>query len=158
MGNVVSEVDDSTRPKGEIFAKCALMQTWPAATLRASSLRASGSVPMTGNNHTTSPFIVASALIGHRGQVKAEMRITANHSQDLETSLSTCTEPCLQGSIATLENQLLGRLPQTKPNPRRIGCADRFPALSGQTAVRLNTAKERPSMRCAGGVPWRSIG
>ena len=135
-----------------IFAKCALMQTWPIATLRASSLRASGPVPMTGNNRTTSLFVGASASSGHRGQIKAEMRITANHSQDLETSLSTCTEPCLQGSIATLENQLLGRLPQTKPHPRRIRCADRFLGLSGQSGGRLSTAKERPSMRCAGGV------
>ena len=158
MGNVVSEVDTCARPKGGIFAKCALMQTWPLATLRASSLRAPGSAPVAGNNRTTSPFVVASALRGHRGRIKAEMRITANHSQDLETSLSTCTEPCLQGSIATLENQLLGRLPQTKPYPRRIRSADRFPGLSGQTAVSLNTAKERPSMRYAGGVPWRNIG
>lgn len=134
------------------FAKCALMQTWPLATLRASSLRASGPVPITGNNRTTSLFVVASASSGHRCQIKAEMRITANHSQDLETSLSTCTEPWLQGSIATLENQLLGRLPQTKPHPRRIRCADRFLGLSGQSVARLNTAKERPSMRYAGGV------
>lgn len=158
MGNVVLEVDSSARPEGGKFAKCALMQTGPSATLRASSLRAPSSAPVAGSNRTSPLFVVASALNGHRGQIKAEMRITANHSQDLETSLSTCTEPCLQGYIATLENQLLGRLPQTKPNPRWIGCADRFLGLSGQAAVSLNTAKDRPSMRCAGGVPWRSIG
>ena len=135
-----------------ILAKCALMQTWPMATLRASSLRAPGSAPVAGNNRTATLFVVASALSGHRGQAKADMRIPANHSQDLESALSTCTEPCLQGSIATLENQLLGHLPQTKPYPRRIRSADRFPGLSGQSGGRLSTAKERPSMRCAGGV------
>lgn len=133
------------------FAKCALMQTWPAATLRASSLRASGSVPTTGNNGTSAICFVTSFSSAHGGQSPNEMRFTANHSQGLETSLSTCTEPWLQGSIATLENQLLGCLPQTKPSPRRIGCADRFPVLSGQSATRLSTAKDRPLMRCAGG-------
>lgn len=84
------------------------------------------------------------------------MRVAANHKQDLETSLSTCTEPWLQGSIATLENQLVGLLPHTKPNPARFGCRDRFPVQSGQIAVNLITAKDRPLMRAAGGVPWRS--
>ncbi len=138
--------------KFRIFAKCALMQTWPLATLRASSLRAPGSAPVAGNNRATSLLVVASAFGGHRGQAKADMRIPANHSQDLESALSTCTEPWLQGSIATLENQLVGFLPHTKPNRRPVRCADRFPGLSGQSAVRLITAKERPSIRCAGGV------
>ncbi len=135
-----------------ILAKCALMQTWPMATLRASSLRAPGSAPVAGNTSEVKAQCVASALSGHRGQAKADMRIPANHSQDLESALSTCTEPWLQGSIATLENQLVGFLPHTKPNRRPVRCANRFPGLSGQSAVRLITAKERPSMRCAGGV------
>ncbi|MEP0471301.1 MAG: hypothetical protein ABJD51_23845 [Roseobacter sp.] len=122
------------------------------ATLRASSLRASGSVPMTGNNRTSAICFVASFNSAHKGQSPNEMRITANHSQGLETSLSTCTEPWLQGSTATLENQLLGFLPQTKLNRRPVQCADRFPGLSGQPAPRLSRAKDRPLMRCAGGV------
>jgi len=80
------------------------------------------------------------------------MRVAANHKQDLETSHSTCTEPWLQGSIATLENQLVGFLPHTKPNRRPFGCADRFPDLSGQIAANLKPANERHSMRRAGGV------
>lgn len=135
-----------------LFANCALMQTWPLATLWASSLRAPGSAPVAGKNRATSLLVVASAFGGHRGQAKADMRIPANHSQDLESALSTCTEPWLQGSIATLENQLVGFLPHTKPNRRPVRCADRFPGLSGQSAVRLITAKERPSIPCAGGV------
>ena len=145
-------VEDSESLEVWIFAKCALTQTWPAATLRASSLRASGSVPTTGNNGTSAICFVASFNYAHEGQSWNEMRITANHSQGLETSLSTCTEPWLQGSIATLENQLLGFLPQTKPHPRRMGCADRFPVLPGQPDTRLSRAKERPLMRCAGGA------
>ena len=139
------------RLKCWIFAKCALMQTWPAATLRASSLRASGSVPTTGNNGTSAMRFVASSVSAHEGQSTDDMRITANHSQGLESALSTCTEPWLQGSVATLENQLLGFLPQTKPNPRRIGCANRFPGLSGQPVASLIITKDRPLMRCAGG-------
>ena len=145
-------VGDSESLEVQVFAKCALMQTWPSATLRASSLRAPGSAPVAGNTSEAEAQCVASALSGHRGQIKAELRITANHSQGLETSLSTCTEPWLQGSIATLENQLVGFLPHTKPNRRPVRCADRFPGLPGQSVVTLITAKERPSMRCAGGV------
>ena len=140
-----------------IFAKCALTQTRLIATLQASSLRASGSVPMTDHSKR---LRIARMIVAHpapsRGK-RERLRVAANHKQDLETSLSTCTEPWLQGSIATLENQLLGRLPQTKPNPRQIGCADRFPDLSGQPGGSLTTAKERPSMRVDGGRPWRSI-
>lgn len=144
--------DTGVRFEQRVFAKCALRQTRPMATLWVSSLRASGSVPTTGNNGTSAICFVASLVSAHSGRSTNEMRITANHSQGLETSLSTCTEPWLQGSIATLENQLLGFLPQTKPNPRRIGCADRFPDLPGQPDTRLSRAKDRPLMLCAGGV------
>jgi len=145
-------VEDSESLEVWIFAKCALMQTWPAATLRASSLRASGSVPTTGDNSASSIGFVTSFVSAHEGRSTNEMRITANHSQGLESALSTCTEPWLQGSITTLENQLLGFLPQTKLNRRPVQCADRFPGLSGQPVARLSSAKERPLMRRAGGV------
>jgi len=140
------------RLKSGSFAKCALMQTWPMATLRASSLRASGSVPTTGNTGACPMSCVASFVSAHGGRSSNDMRIAANYKQSLESALSTCTEPWLQGSIATLENQLLGFLPQTKPHPRRMGCADRFPVLPGQPDTRLSRAKERPLMRCAGGA------
>lgn len=140
------------RLKSQGFAKCALIQTWPAATLRASSLCASGSVPMTGNNGASAMSLVASPASSREGNSADEMRVAANHKQGLETSLSTCTEPWLQGSIATLENQLVGFLPHTKPNRRPIVCADRFPDLSGQIAANLKPANERHPMRCAGGV------
>ena len=143
------QLNRKVRAGGEfsLFAKCALMQTWPLATLQASSLRASGSVPMTVNSSKSEMLGIVSPASSHKGKSSGDMRVAANHKQDMETSLSTCTEPWLQGSIATLENQLLGLLPQTKPNPRRIGCADLFPGLSGQSAAGLITAKERPLMR-----------
>lgn len=134
------------------FAKCALMQTWLLATLRASSLRAPGSAPVSGNNRPTRLSVVASFPSAYEGRSGNDMRVAANHKQDLENDLSTCTEPCLQGSIATLENQLVGFLPHTKPNRRPVRCADRFPGLSEQSVVRLITAKERLSMRRAGGA------
>ena len=134
-----------------IFAKCALMQTGLRPPFGASSLRASGPVPMTGNNCACVMSFVASFTSALKGRSANEMRVAANHKQDLETCLSTCTEPCIQGSIATPENQLVGFLPHTKPNRRPVRFADRFPDLSGQTAVSLNTAKDRPLMRSAGG-------
>jgi len=143
---------EKDRSKGRSFAKCALMQTWPAATLRASSLRALGSVPMPGNNSQSAISFVASSDSAREGHSSDEMRVAANHKQDLENDLSTCTEPCLQGSIATLENQLVGFLPYTKPNRRPFRCADRFPDLPGQPVTRLSSAKDRPLKRCAGGV------
>lgn len=148
--------DDGIRLRDRIFAKCALMQTWPTATLRASSLRASGPVPMTGNIDTLSVSHVASPSSAHKGHSSNDMRVAANHKQDLETCLSTCTEPCIQGSIATPENQLVGFLPHTttkafapwnSPNPARFRCRDLFPGQSGQSAAGLISAKDRPLMR-----------
>ncbi len=147
MRSYVLEHSESVKVRSGSFAKCALMQTWPLATLRASSLRASGPVPMTGNNCPTALSVVASFNSAHEGRSSNDMRVAANHKQDLETCLSTCTEPCIQGSIATPENQLAGFLPHTKPNRRPFGYADLFPGLSGQSAARLITAKERPLMR-----------
>ena len=129
------------------FAKCALMQTCLRHPFGTSSLRASSPVSTTGNNRPTVLSVVASFPSAHEGRSGNDMRVAANHKQGLENDLSTCTEPCLQGSIATLENQLVGLLPHTKPNPRRIGCAARFPGLSGQSVVSLITAKDRPLMR-----------
>ena len=83
---------------------------------------------------------------------RERLRVAANHKQALETSLSTCTEPWLQARIAGIKIPLVGRLPHTTTNRRPVGCAEHFPALPGQSAARLITAKERPLMRRVGGV------
>lgn len=130
-----------------IIAKCALMQTLLSATLRASSLRASRPVTRTVNSNAFAMLRIGSIVTAHKEHVTIDMRITANYSQVMETPLSTCTEPWFQGSIATLENQLVGPLPHTQSNPRRIVCADLILDLSGQLAANLKTVNDCHSMQ-----------
>ena len=163
-----SGIKSRGRAEGEAghIAKCALIQTWPVATLQASSLCARGSAPVAGNNSQSAISFVASFPSAHEGHSRNDMRVAANHKQDLETCLSTCTEPCIQGVYRhPLEIQLMGFHPHTttkafapwnSPNPPRFRCRDRFLGQSGQSDARLSTAKDRPLMRAAGGVPWRS--
>lgn len=69
------------------------------------------------------------------------MRVAANHKQALETSLSTCTEPWING-FPFKRNSEPARALKTWANPRRIGCPDRFPDQSGQTLLGLIKPKE----------------